>query len=276
MKKKNGRQRAIYHGRDTKRRWPSTKRPTIIRSINAILPNSRPLKLPRTRKGKQALLHKARCRLDAERPAFHQSIDRVRSAPPGSQVLSENTQRLRLTGSEKMKKPGISARAQAHVHHGSDRLVSRVEVGRSNVMESSRHVGTAGSWGYIVTMRLESVTRGEGTNHRAPVLPCSMLPCCFPPLLKTARPTNAPFFPAQILLLYTSLALGSLFFIDAWWTSWLGWPPVFFRQDDRLWQKLKAYENLLLKFVPQVDDDDQQAIQDAIHMVLNQQSYYRT
>lgn len=42
-----------------------------------------------------------------------------------------------------------------------------------------------------------------------------------------------------------------------------------FRQDDDLWQKLKAYENLLLKFVPQVDDDDQQAIQDAILMVFN-------
>lgn len=43
-----------------------------------------------------------------------------------------------------------------------------------------------------------------------------------------------------------------------------------FRQDNDVWQKLKAYENLLLKFVPQVDDDDQQAIQDAILMVLNQ------
>lgn len=40
------------------------------------------------------------------------------------------------------------------------------------------------------------------------------------------------------------------------------------RQDDEIWQKLKAYEELLLRFVPQVDDDDQQAIQDAVLMVL--------
>ena len=39
------------------------------------------------------------------------------------------------------------------------------------------------------------------------------------------------------------------------------------RQDDAIWQKLKAYEELLLKLVSQVDDDDQQAIQKAILMV---------
>ena len=39
------------------------------------------------------------------------------------------------------------------------------------------------------------------------------------------------------------------------------------RQDDAIWQKLKAYEELLLKLVSQVDDDDQQAIQRAILMV---------
>ena len=39
------------------------------------------------------------------------------------------------------------------------------------------------------------------------------------------------------------------------------------RQDDEIWQKLKAYEELLLKLVSQVDDDDQQAIQKAILMV---------
>lgn len=38
------------------------------------------------------------------------------------------------------------------------------------------------------------------------------------------------------------------------------------RQDDDILQKLKVYEDLLLKLVPQVDDDDQQAIQDAILM----------
>ena len=39
------------------------------------------------------------------------------------------------------------------------------------------------------------------------------------------------------------------------------------RQDDEIWQKLKVYEELLLKLVSQVDDDDQQAIQKAILMV---------
>ena len=39
------------------------------------------------------------------------------------------------------------------------------------------------------------------------------------------------------------------------------------RQDDEIWQKLKAYEELLLKLVSQVDDGDQQAIQRAILMV---------
>lgn len=39
------------------------------------------------------------------------------------------------------------------------------------------------------------------------------------------------------------------------------------RQNDEIWQKLKAYEELLLKMVSQVDDDDQQAIQKAILMV---------
>lgn len=48
------------------------------------------------------------------------------------------------------------------------------------------------------------------------------------------------------------------------------------RQDDDLWQKLKAYENLLLKFAPLVDDDDQQDIQDAILMVLYQKSEGKT
>ena len=44
------------------------------------------------------------------------------------------------------------------------------------------------------------------------------------------------------------------------------------RQDDEIWQKLKAYEELLLKFVPQLDEDDQQAVQDAILMVRSQKS----
>lgn len=34
-----------------------------------------------------------------------------------------------------------------------------------------------------------------------------------------------------------------------------------------MWQKLKAYEELLLRLVPQVDEDDQKEIQDAILMV---------
>lgn len=44
------------------------------------------------------------------------------------------------------------------------------------------------------------------------------------------------------------------------------------RQDDEIWQKLKAYEELLLKFVPQLDEDNQQAVQDAILMVRSQKS----
>ena len=44
------------------------------------------------------------------------------------------------------------------------------------------------------------------------------------------------------------------------------------RQDDEIWQKLKAYEELLLKFVPQLDEDNQQAVQDAIMMVRSQKS----
>ena len=44
------------------------------------------------------------------------------------------------------------------------------------------------------------------------------------------------------------------------------------RQDDEIWQKLKAYEELLLKFVPQLDEDNQKAVQDAILMVRSQKS----
>lgn len=40
-------------------------------------------------------------------------------------------------------------------------------------------------------------------------------------------------------------------------------------ETDNLWQKVKAYEALLLQVIPQVDDHDQQAIQNALLLVLN-------
>lgn len=218
MRKKNGRQRAMYPGKDTKRKWPSTKRPMTSGNISAILPNSRPLRLPRTRKGNQALLHKAPCRLYTERSAFHQSIDKLPSTPPHSQVPSESTQRLRLNGSKEIEKPGSRGQAQQHVHHESDRRVNRVEIERSNVTESSRRVGTAESWGWTVTMRVESVSTGEGTNHQ---FPCgrsghalTLLLCCFSRLLKRSRPIDAPCLPAEILHLHTGLAEAFLFIKD--------------------------------------------------------------
>ena len=42
-----------------------------------------------------------------------------------------------------------------------------------------------------------------------------------------------------------------------------------YRQDENLWEKLKTYEELLLRFVSQVDDDDQRSIQDALRLVWN-------
>lgn len=38
------------------------------------------------------------------------------------------------------------------------------------------------------------------------------------------------------------------------------------RQEDEIWQKLNAYTDLLVKVLPQVDDDDRRAIQNAMHM----------
>ena len=42
-----------------------------------------------------------------------------------------------------------------------------------------------------------------------------------------------------------------------------------YRQDENLWGKLKIYEELLLRFLSQVDDDDQRSIQDALRLVWN-------
>lgn len=36
---------------------------------------------------------------------------------------------------------------------------------------------------------------------------------------------------------------------------------------DNLWQKVMAYEALILKLIPYIDNDDQQAIQDALSLV---------